>query len=77
MKLFSQLTTMALRHLARHPVRSALTALGIAFAVALMAIALGTIDSIDYMIDAIFFRTDRQDATLALPARSRRSRWRR
>ena len=26
--------------------------------------ALGTLDSVDFMIDAVFFRTDRQDATL-------------
>src|SRR5690606_33785512 len=33
--IFSQLTTMALRHLIRHPLRSGLTAVGIAFSVAL------------------------------------------
>jgi len=64
-KIFSQLTTMALRHLIRHPVRSAATAIGVSFAGALMGVAMGTIDSIDYMIEAIYFRTDRQDATLA------------
>lgn len=62
--VFSQLTTMALRHVTRHPVRSGLTALGISFAVALMSMSLGTLDSIEFMIDAIFVRTDRQDATV-------------
>jgi putative ABC transport system permease protein len=64
MKVFSQLTTMALRHITRHPVRSSLTSFGISFAVALMAMGLGTMDSVDFMIDAIFFQTNRQDATL-------------
>ena len=65
LKLFSQLTVMALRHLFRHPVRSFLTAIGVSFSVGLMAMALGTLDSVEFMIDAIFFRTDRQDATLS------------
>ena len=64
-RLFSQLTTMALRHVIRHPVRSALTAVGIAFSVALVEVALGTIDSVNAMLDAVYYRTDRQDATLA------------
>lgn len=65
LNLFNQLTTMALRHLTRHPVRSLMTAIGTAFAVALMGVAMGTLSSVDYMIDAIFYRTERQDATLA------------
>ena len=56
---------MALRHVLRHPVRSVLTAVGIAFSVALVEVALGTIDSVEAMIDAVYYRTDRQDATLA------------
>ncbi len=64
-RIFSQVTTMALRHLIRHPLRSLLTAVGTAFAVALMGVALGTLSSVDYMIDAVFYRTERQDATLA------------
>ncbi|MCB1485980.1 MAG: FtsX-like permease family protein [Bauldia sp.] len=65
MRLFSQVTTMALRHLVRHPLRSLLTAVGTAFAVALMGVAMGTLSSVDFMIDAVFYRTERQDATLA------------
>ena len=64
LRVFSQLTIMALRHLTRHPVRSGLTALGIAVSVALPGVGLGTIDSIEAMIDAVYFRSDRQDATL-------------
>jgi putative ABC transport system permease protein len=64
LNIFSQLTTMALRHLVRHPLRTALTAVGTSFSVGLLAIALGTIASVDFMIDAVFFRTDRQDARI-------------
>jgi putative ABC transport system permease protein len=64
LKIFSQLTIMAFRHLIRHPVRSLLTAIGVSFSVGLLTMALGTIASVDFMIDAVFFRTDRQDATL-------------
>ena len=64
LRIFSQLTSMALRHLLRHPVRAALTAIGIAFSVALVEVALGTLDSVDGMIDAVFYRADRQDMTL-------------
>ena len=63
-RFFSQLTTMALRHLVRHPVRAGLTALGTAAAVALVAMSMGTIASIDFMIDVVFFRTERQDASI-------------
>ncbi len=62
--IFNQLTAMAIRHVWRHPVRSLLTAVGIAFSVALVEVGLGTIDSIDGMIDAVYYRADRQDATL-------------
>lgn len=62
--LFSQLAIMAIRHLVRWPVRSFLTALGTSMSVALLITSLFAYDSIDFMIDAIFFRADRQDATL-------------
>ncbi|MEO1398686.1 MAG: ABC transporter permease, partial [Pseudomonadota bacterium] len=61
---FSQLTTMALRHLIRWPVRSLMTTLATSLSIALLVTALFSWDSIDYMIDTIFFRADRQDATL-------------
>lgn len=62
--IFSQLTTMAIRHVLRHPLRSLMTAIGVAFSVALMAVAMGTLASVNFMTEAIFYRTDRQDATL-------------
>jgi len=61
----SRLELMALRHLVRWPLRSALTTLGTGFAVALLVVALFTYDSIDVMIDTLFAQANRQDATLA------------
>ena len=62
--LVSQLTVMALRHLVRWPVRSFLTTLGTSMSVALLVTSLFAYDSIDFMIETIFFQADRQDATL-------------
>jgi putative ABC transport system permease protein len=63
-RLVSQLTMMALRHLIRWPVRAGLTTLGIAFSVALLIMALFSLDGLEVMIDVTYFRTDRQDATI-------------
>lgn len=65
-RLFSRLTTMALRYLLRWPVRAALSTLGTSFAVALLVVALFTFDSVDYMIEAIYFHSEREDATISL-----------
>ncbi len=62
---FSQLTVMAFRHMVRWPFRSMLTVLGTSFSVALLVTALFSYDSIAYMIDTVFFRTERQDATIS------------
>lgn len=64
LRLFSPLTIMALRHLIRWPLRSFLTIFGTSLSVGLLVTALFSFDSIDYMIDTIFFQTQRQDATL-------------
>ncbi len=64
LSFLSQLTIMALRHLVRWPLRTALTALGTSFSVALLVTALFSYDSIDFMIDTVFFQTERQDATI-------------
>jgi putative ABC transport system permease protein len=63
--MVSQLTVMALRHMIRRPVRSIATSTGIAMAVGLLITALLSFDSIEQMIDVAFFKTDRQQATLA------------
>jgi putative ABC transport system permease protein len=60
----SQLTMMAMRHLGRWPIRTALTTLGTSFAVAILVTALFSFDSVASMVDTVFFRTERQDATI-------------
>lgn len=60
----SQLTVMALRHLIRKPVRSFMTTLGVSMSVALLVTALFSTDSVEHMIDMVFFQADRQHATL-------------
>jgi putative ABC transport system permease protein len=60
----SQLTMMAIRHLVRWPLRTLTTTFGLSLAVALLVTALFSFDSIAFMIDMVFFRTERQDATL-------------
>ncbi len=63
--MVSQLVVMALRHLVRWPVRSGLAVLGASLAVALLVTAMFSFGSINYMVDTVFFRTERQDATIA------------
>lgn len=63
--IFSQLTIMAFRHLVRWPVRTLFTAFGTSLAVALLIMALFSFDSVAFMVDTVFFRTERQDATIA------------
>lgn len=64
-QIFSQLTIMALRHLLRWPIRALLTAVGTSLSVALLVTTLFSFDSVDFMVDVLFFRTDRQDVTLS------------
>ena len=60
----SQMTVMSLRHMARWPMRVAVTVLGIALASALLITALLSFDSVERMVDVAFFRIDRQHATV-------------
>jgi putative ABC transport system permease protein len=48
----------------RWPVRTLLTTLGTSLSVALLVTALFSFDSIDFMIETIFFRVERQNATI-------------
>jgi len=64
-RLLSQLTIMALRHLLRWPVRAATSMLGTSLSAALLIVALFSFDSVDFMIDVLYFQSDRQDATLS------------
>lgn len=63
-KLFSQLTIMAFRHMLRWPLRTGFTVFGTSMAVALLITALFSFGSINFMIDTVFFKTERQDATI-------------
>jgi len=63
-KIYTQLTMMALRHMIRWPVRTGFTILGVALSVSLLVTSFFMIDSVEFMIDATFFRSDRQDATV-------------
>lgn len=60
-----QPTRMILRHIVRWPLRSMLSALGIAAATAILVAPLGVLDSAVYMIDTHFFRAERQHMTVA------------
>jgi putative ABC transport system permease protein len=55
---------MVVRHVARWPVRSALTVTGIALALGLLVNSLFFLDAIDEMVDAFFFRLSHQDITV-------------
>lgn len=55
---------MVARNIARRPLRAALTALGIAFAVAMMVIGRFFFDAISYMADTEFRQIQREDATV-------------
>ena len=60
----SQPTMMILRSLTRWPVRSALTALGLAMATAILVASNFFKDSLDLVIDSAFHQSNRQDAML-------------
>ncbi|MCO6186459.1 ABC transporter permease [Rhizobium sp. L1K21] len=63
-KLFSQLNVMAMRGIIRRPMRTALTTLGTSLSVALLITAFASMDSVDSMVEEVFFRAARQDASL-------------
>lgn len=63
-RLMPRPLTMALRNMARTPVRALLTAVGIVLSTGLLVGGLFAFDSIDYMIDATYNQAERQQATL-------------
>jgi putative ABC transport system permease protein len=66
LRLFGdQPTRMILRHVLRWPVRSGLTTLGIALATAIVLAPMAVLDSAMHMVDVHFFRSERQDLTVA------------
>ena len=64
-RAISRLAIMGLRNLIRRPLRAFQTCLGVALAVALLVVSLFAFDSIDQMVDTIYFQADRQNASLA------------
>jgi putative ABC transport system permease protein len=61
----SQRTVMMLRNMAHHPLRAALTTLGMALATGILVVSLFISDSMEHLIDVTYFMADRQDATLS------------
>ena len=61
-----QPTRIIFRQLARWPIRSMLTSVGVAFAVAVLVMSLSWFDSIREIIDVYFFDAQRQDVTIGL-----------
>jgi putative ABC transport system permease protein len=60
----SGLTMMGWRHLFRHPVRSAITAVGTGFAVGLLATSMFFTDLNVFLISWLYEQSERQDATI-------------
>jgi putative ABC transport system permease protein len=56
---------MAVRNIVRWPLRSGLTVVGIALAQGILVASLFVYDSVDDMIDAQFYRAQRQDVTVS------------
>lgn len=63
--LLDQPSRMIARHINRHPVKSLLTLVGIAFSVAIMMVGSFQEDAIDYMMDVHFNLTAREDLTVS------------
>jgi putative ABC transport system permease protein len=64
MAWLDQPTRIALRQIARFPVRSALTSLGVAAAVGLLVMGLQWTDSLDLIAEKMFFEDQRQSITV-------------
>ena len=65
-KILLQPTVMMLRNVARHPFRTAFTALGLALSTGILVVSLFVRDSMEQLIDVTYFLADRQDATVSL-----------
>lgn len=61
-----QPSRMILRHMARWPLRTGLTTLGISLAVAVLVTNLHWLDAIEHMVEVYFFDTNRQHVTVTL-----------
>jgi putative ABC transport system permease protein len=65
-RLFDQPTRIALRQIARFPLRSALTVTGLALSIGLLVMAMQWTDSIDAVAQRYFFDAQRQSMTIGL-----------
>lgn len=63
-RILTQPTMMMLRNISRHPIRAALTTLGIALATAILIVSLFTANAVDQLVDVTYFMADRQDASI-------------
>lgn len=61
----SQPTTMMLRNITSHPIRSLFTTLGMALATAILIVSLFLGGTMEQLIDVTYFLADRQDATVS------------
>ncbi len=60
----SQSSRMILRHFARHPLKAFMSVFGTAFACAIMVVGTFFMDAMDYMVEAEFNRSHREDLTV-------------
>ncbi len=63
-KAFDQITRMTIRHMLRQPFRAAGTMLGLALSLSVLVASLFVFDAIDFLIETLYFRADRQHATV-------------
>jgi putative ABC transport system permease protein len=63
---FTQPSRMILRHLERRPLRAFFSSFGMALAVAILMLGRFSADSLDYLLDAQFFVSQRQDVNVSL-----------
>ncbi|MBY5591563.1 ABC transporter permease [Rhizobium leguminosarum] len=68
-RFVSQSSLMMLRNITRHPVRAAMTTLGMALATAILVVSLFMRDTMEQLIDVTYFLADRQDATVSFVER--------
>lgn len=68
-RLLSQSMVMMFRSITHHPLRSALTMLGISLATGILVVSLFVSDTMENLIDVTYFLADRQDATISFNER--------
>lgn len=68
-RIVSQSTVMMFRNITHHPLRTTLTALGIALATGILVVSLFIADTMDNLIDVTYSVADRQDATVGFGER--------